>query len=383
MDQKLRQDRAEGAQPAATAARKTESRSHLQLMWRQFRRHKVAMVAAIVLILFYVVALFAEFFAPHSPLTRWTEYINAPPQTVRFVDAEGRFHVRPFVYGLEQGMDPDTWERIYVPDTDRRYPINFFVRGEPYRLWGLIPTDLRLFGVEGTAPLLLLGSDGRGRDLLSRIVYGARISLSIGLVGVFFSLVLGLILGGISGYYGGTVDTVIQRLIETLIAIPQIPLWMGLSAALPADWHPLRVYFGITVILSLLGWTYVARVVRGKFLQMKTEDFITAAESLGASRARVIAKHLIPNFMSYVIVAVTLAIPGMILAETALSFLGLGLRPPIVSWGVLLQDASNFRTVAMYPWLLTPGVFVVIAVLAFNFFGDGLRDAADPYSNRR
>jgi peptide/nickel transport system permease protein len=352
-------------------------------MWRQFRRHKVAMFAAVVLIIFYVVAIFAEFIAPYGSATRWTAYVNASPQTVRFIDAEGRFHFRPFVYGLQQDMDPDTWERIYVPDTDRLYPIYFLVRGEAYRLWGLFPSNLRLFGIDSNEPLLLLGSDGRGRDLLSRVIYGARISLSVGLIGVSLSLIIGLILGGISGLYGGVVDNVIQRVIETLIAIPHIPLWMGLSAALPADWHPLKVYFGITVILSLLGWTYVARVVRGKFLQMKTEDFVIAAESLGASRARIIAKHLIPNFMSYVIVAVTLSIPGMILAETALSFLGLGLRPPVVSWGVLLQDASNFRTVAMYPWILSPGIFVVFAVLAFNFFGDGLRDAADPYSSTR
>lgn len=335
------------------------------------------------MILFYLVAVFCEFVAPYSPNTRWTGYINTPPQTIRFFDADGRFHLRPFVYGLTQEMDPDTWDRIYVADESRRHPIYFVVRGDAYRLWGLFPTDLHLFGVEGDEPLFVLGSDSRGRDLLSRTIYGARISLSVGLIGVTLSLVIGLILGGISGYYGGTVDNIIQRIIETLIAIPQIPLWMGLSAALPANWHPLRVYFSITVILSLLGWTYVARVVRGKFLQLKEEDFVIAATSLGASRTRIIGKHLIPNFMSYVIVAVTLAIPGMILAETALSFLGLGLRPPVVSWGVLLQDASNFRTVVMYPWILSPGLFVVAAVLAFNFLGDGLRDAADPYSSKR
>lgn len=357
-------------------------RSHWQLMWRRFRRHRVAVTAGWVLVVFYLVAAFCEFIAPYAPTRRWTNYIHTPPQRIRFFDDEGSFHLRPFVYGFEQTMDPDTWERIYVPDPSERRPLYFVVRGDPYRLWGVFPTNLHLFGVEDDAPLLLLGSDERGRDLLSRVIHGARVSLSVGLIGVFLSLVLGLILGGISGYYGGVIDNVIQRVIEALISIPHIPLWMGLSAALPANWPPLRVYFAITVILSLLGWTYVACVVRGKFLQMKEETYAIAAKAAGASETRIIARHLIPNIMSYVIVAVTLSIPHMILAETALSFLGLGLRSPVVSWGVLLQQASNFRTVAMYPWVLTPGLFVIAAVLAFNFFGDGLRDVSDPYSNR-
>jgi peptide/nickel transport system permease protein len=362
--------------------RPPRSRSHADLMWLRFRRHRVAMAAGAVLIVMYFVAVFCEFFAPFTPTTRWTQYIHAPPQAVRFVDVEGRVYLRPFVYPIMQELDPDTWERIYVPDLAERKHFRLLVRGAPYKLWGLFPSDIHLFGIDGGAPFFLLGSDSRGRDLLTRTIYGARISLSVGLVGITLSLVIGLVLGGTSGYFGGVVDNAIQRLIETLIAIPHIPLWMGLSAALPANWHPLRIYFGITLILSLLGWTSVARVVRGKFLQLKGEEFVTAAHALGASRRRVIFLHMIPNFMSYVIVAVTLAIPGMILAETSLSFLGLGLRAPVVSWGVLLHDASNFRTVAMYPWIMFPGAFVVIAVLAFNFLGDGLRDAADPYSGR-
>jgi peptide/nickel transport system permease protein len=358
------------------------TRSHFQLMLRHFRRHRIAVISGWVLLGFYVVALFCEFFAPYAPNQRWVGYINAAPQMIRIIDNDGRLRA-PFVYGLQQDFHPDTWERIYVADPEVIIPLRFFARTEPYRIMGIIPASFRFIGFDSSEPVFLLGSDTRGRDLISRIIYGSRVSLSIGLLGVALSLILGLVLGSISGYYGGWVDSVIQRVIETLIAIPSIPLWMGLSAALPANWHPLRVYFGITIILSLLGWTYVARVVRGKFIQMKNEDFVTAAESLGAGRWRVINKHLIPNFMSYVIVAVTLSVPGMILAETSLSFLGLGLRAPVVSWGVLLQDASNFRTIVLYPWLLTPGVFVVIAVLAFNFFGDGLRDAADPYAVRR
>ena len=285
------------------------------------------------------------------------------------------------MYGLEREVDLETLRKIYHEDTSQIFPLKLFVRGNPYQFWNLFETDLHLFGIgneDGTA--FLLGTDRLGRDVLSRVIYGARISLSIGLVGVFLALVLGMALGGASGYYGGSTDNIIQRLIELLRSFPTIPLWMALSAALPPEWPPLRIYFGITVILSLIGWTGLARVVRGKLLSLREEDFATAARLAGASETRVIGRHLLPGFMSHIIVTITLAIPGMILAETALSFLGLGLRPPVTSWGVLLQEAQNVRTVALHPWLMLPVLFVIVAVLAFNFVGDGLRDAADPYS---
>jgi len=359
----------------------TESYSQWQLMWRQFRRHRLAMVGAVVLIIFYLVALAAGFVATQNPGTRNARYAYAPPQLPRFVDSEGKFHLRPFVYGLTQTTDPDTWEKVYTVDKTKKYPLRFFVRGDSYKLLGLFHSDVHLFGVEGKVPFFLLGSDALGRDLYSRIIYGTQISLSIGLVGVFVSLVLGLTIGGLSGLIGGVTDVVIQRLIEFLVSIPHIPFWMALSAALPASWSAVQTYFAITVLLSLLGWTEVARVVRGKFLSLRETDFVAASVSMGASNWWVIFRHLVPNFLSYVLVTVTLTIPGMILGETSLSFLGIGLRPPVISWGVLLQQAQNMRTVALRPWLLLPGLFVIVAVLAFNFVGDGLRDAADPYSD--
>ncbi len=357
------------------------SLSQSQLMWRAFKRHRLAMAASIFLMFFYLVALTVGFVAPNDPNQRWSKFVFAPPQIPQFIDQEGDFHLRPFVYSLKQEMDPETWQRTYVIDKSNRSPIYFFVKGSSYKLMGLFKTDIHLFRVEKAIPFFLFGSDNLGRDVFSRIVYGTRISLSIGLIGVFVSLVLGLLIGGASGLFGGFVDMVIQRGIEILISIPRIPLWMALSAALPPNWSPLKVYFAITILLSLVGWVGVARVVRGKFLSLRDEDFVLAAEAMGGSDWWLITRHLIPNFMSYVLVNVTLAIPWMILGETSLSFLGIGLRPPVVSWGVLLQQAQNMRTVSMRPWLLLPGVFVIIAVLTFNFVGDGLRDAADPYSD--
>ncbi len=352
--------------------------SQWSLMWWKFKRHRLAIVSGAVLLVLYVLAGFCEFIAPYDLTERHRRYVYTPPQRIRLFH-DGRI-MRPFVYGLERSVDAETLRKSYSENRSAVFPLRFLTRGHEYRFWDLFPTDVHLFGVDEGGTAFLLGTDRLGRDMLSRIVYGSRISLSIGLIGVTLSLLLGVILGGVSGYYGGTTDNLIQRFIEMLRSFPTIPLWMALSAALPAQWPPLRIYFGITVILSLVGWTGLARVVRGKLLALREEDYAMAARVAGATEARIIAGHLIPAFMSHIIVTVTLAIPGMILAETALSFLGLGLRPPVTSWGVLLQEAQNVRTVALHPWLLLPVLFVIVTVLAFNFIGDGLRDAADPYA---
>jgi len=351
--------------------------SQWQLMWRKLKRHKLAIFGGSILAIFYITAIFCEFFSPYDIYKRYSDYMYCPPQRIHFFDKEG-FHLRPFVYGVKGELDIKTFQTVYVVDKSKKYPIYFFIHGDEYELWNLFKGNLRFFGVkEGT--IFLFGTDKLGRDLFSRTIYAARISLSIGLVGVAISFVLGCILGGISGFYGGVADTIIQRLVEFLISIPTIPLWMALAAALPAEWPPLRVYFGITIILSIVGWCGLARVVRGKLLELREEDFVMAAKIAGETDVKIITKHLLPSFLSYLIVSLTLSIPGMILGETSLSFLGLGLRPPVVSWGVLLKEAQNVQTVALHPWLLIPGLFVIIVVLAFNFLGDGLRDAADPY----
>jgi peptide/nickel transport system permease protein len=355
-----------------------------QLMWWRFKRHRVAMASGLVLAAMYLVALFAGFFAPFEAERINARYASAPPQTLHFFmhDAEQGWRWAPHVLGLNSRIDPASRERIVSVDPAVRHKVAFFVQGEPYRLLGLVQAHTRLIGpVDRSAPFYLLGADRLGRDLLSRIIEGSRVSLTIGLVGVGLSLVLGLALGGVSGYFGGWVDNAIQRLIEFLQSLPTIPLWMGLAAAIPAGMPPLQVYFLITVILSVLGWTSLAREVRGRFLALRGEDFVTAARLDGASHARTIRRHMLPSMTSHVIATVTLALPGMILAETSLSFLGIGLRPPVVSWGVLLQEAQNIQTLALAPWLLWPGAAVVVAVLAFNFLGDGLRDAADPYAH--
>ena len=354
--------------------------SQWELIRVRFFRHRLAVVSTILIIIIYLMCFLAEFFAPYPPNRRFDTLPLIPPQRVRFVDEEGKFHWRPFVYGYSRKINLKTFKRTYTPDPSKNYPIYLFVRGSDYKLWGLFRTNLHLYGSKDPEGIVaLLGTDDQGRDLLSRIIYGGRISLSVGLVGVALSLVLGTVIGGVSGYFGGEIDNVIQRLVEIISSIPSLPLWMALSAAIPDNWPVLRVYFMITIILSLISWGGLARVVRGKFLSLREEDYVLAAKLAGSSTKRIIFRHMLPAFTSHMIATATLSIPGMILGETALSFLGIGLRPPAISWGVLLQKAQNVHAVAVTPWLLLPALFVVLSVLTFNFVGDGMRDAADPY----
>jgi peptide/nickel transport system permease protein len=348
-------------------------------MWWRFRRHRLAMIGTAVVLLFYLVVVLADFLAYASPTASEAQRSLLPPQRIRWFD-EGSFH--PHVFGLRGIRDPNTLKRVYTLDPTIKIPVRLFAPGFEYRLFGVIPANRHLLGVEGATAeesIFLLGTDEQGRDQWSRLMYATRTSLTIGLAGVALSLFLGVLLGGISGLYGGAIDTVIQRTIEILRSIPTIPLWMGLAAALPNDWTVMQVYFAITVIISLVGWTELARVVRGRFLSLREEDFVMAAELAGCSQLRIIFTHLVPSFLSHIIAATTLAIPAMIISETSLSFLGLGLRPPAISWGVLLQQAQNIQSLAISPWLLVSAVPVIVVILALNFMGDGLRDAADPY----
>ena len=368
-------------EPRDDAAATLQLASQWRLIWWRFRKHKLALASGVVVILVYLVAVFAEFLAPFSTDRMISKLAYAPPQQIRLIertDAGTRFGL--YVYGYTSEIDVLSLQRTYGVDESQRIGIRLFAKGEPYRLWGLIPLQRHLFGpVDQSAPMYLLGADRIGRDLLSRMIQGTRISMTVGLVGVTLSLVLGVLLGGISGYYGGTVDMLIQRVMEILRSMPTIPLWMGLAAAIPDFWSPVLVYFMITIILSVIGWTWLAQAVRGKFFSLKTEDFVVAAKLDGCSEMQVILSHMVPSFGSHIIATLTLAIPQMIIAETALSFLGIGLRPPVVSWGVLLKEAQNVRVLVTSPWLFLPGAAVIVAVLAFNFVGDGIRDAADPY----
>ena len=351
-----------------------------QLMWWRFRRHKLALVAAAVVGVLYVLVAFADFFAYADPEASEAQRSLIAPQPIYFQYPDGGFG--PHVLGMSGKRDPNTFKRVYEPDPSVKIPIQFFAHGFEYKLLGLIPTDVHLLGVANGKPeeaLFLLGTDVQGRDQWSRLMYGTRISMLIGLLSVAISLVLGVLLGGVSGYFGGLTDVVIQRVIEILRSIPLIPLWMGLAAAVPKDWEITRVFFIMTIILALFSWTELARVVRGRFLALREEDFVTAAELVGCSRMRIIFRHMVPSFLSHIIAATTLALPGIIIFETSLSFLGLGMRPPAISWGVMLQQATNVQTAAVSPWLLYPAIPVILAILSFNFLGDGLRDAADPY----
>jgi peptide/nickel transport system permease protein len=357
-------------------ALKVEVASQWQLMWWKFRRHKLAIVSLVIVLLLYFTAAFAEFVAPRVS-RKDPGYVLVPPQTLQLF-REGRF--APFVYGYKFERDPRTLERVWTIDKDEIIPVGLFVRGDPYKMWGFIPGDIHLIGAKDPkAPFFLLGSDSIGRDILTRLVYSTRVSLTVGLVGVALTFIFGILIGGISGLIGGWLDNVIQRLIEILISIPTLPFWLAMAAIVPLDWSPLRTYFMITIILTLLSWMGLARVVRSKFLALREEDFVLAARFDGCKNYRLITRHMLPSFMSHIIASVTLSIPGMIIGETALSFLGLGLRPPVISWGVMLQDSQRIVTVANHPWLLAPAAAVFITVLAMNFLGDGLRDAADPY----
>jgi peptide/nickel transport system permease protein len=363
---------------AGRGPKRARSASQWRLVWRRFRKHKLAMAGSVVVVLIYFVVLFAELLAPAVTSSQHEQYAYAPPQKLHYYSQDSGLGM--YVYGYDVKRDPETFELTFTVDESDKIPVGLFVRGDEYRLWGLIPMDRHLIGPKQVGdPFYLWGADRAGRDVLSRIIYGSRVSLSIGLVGIAVSFVLGLIFGGISGYYGGKADALIQRVIEFLMAVPTLPLWLALSAAVPSDWGPLTRYFAISVILSVLGWTGLARVVRGRFLSLREEDFVLAARLDGCSRNRIIFKHMVPSFTSHVIASLTMAVPGMILGETALSFLGLGLQSPAVSWGVLLQDAQNIRTVETAPWLMLPGAAIFVTVLAMNFVGDGLRDSADPY----
>ena len=369
--------------PSAAARKAEEEReqyyvaSHWVLMRRKFTRHKLAVVSAVILAVLYFTAVFAGFFSPYDKIQSRTEIAFLPPTGVH-VFHDGQLQ-RPFVYGMAQERDPATFLMMFSQDRETRYPLKVFVKGDPYKLWGLFDTSRHLFGVDEPGVVYLFGADDLGRDVLTRVIHGAQVSLSIGLVGIAVSFVLGALLGGASGLLGGSVDMVIQRIVEFVEAMPGLPLWMALAAAIPLEWPPVTKYFLMSVILSILGWTGLARTVRGKILQLREEDFVTAAKVAGTTNHRVITGHMLPNFVGYLIVHLTLSIPGMIIGETGLSFLGLGLTSPTVSWGVALQQASNVNVIALYPWLLIPGLFVVVTVLCYNAVGDGLRDAADPY----
>jgi peptide/nickel transport system permease protein len=348
-----------------------------RLIWSKFRRNKLAVISAVILLAAYLSLPFVEMIAPYTLSKRHGDHLYAPPQPIHLFH-EGRFE-GPFVYPYTFRFNLETFKRDYIVDTTTPQKIRFFCSGDRYDWLGFLPMSFHLVCPPEAGTMFLLGTDRLGRDVLSRIIYGARISLTVGLVGIAISFAIGLLLGGLAGYLGGWVDAVVQRMIEVLRSLPELPLWLALSAALPANWSPILVFFGITVILGLLDWPGLARAVRSKLLSLREEDFVKAAELMGASRARIIGRHLMPNFMSHLIASATLSIPSMILGETALSFLGLGLRPPVTSWGVLLNEAQNLAAVNLYPWLLTPMIPVIIVILAFNFLGDGLRDAADPY----
>jgi len=352
--------------------------TQFQLMWFKFKRHQVAIIGIIILAMFVFVMVFCEFLAPYGPQSRDSDYLFGAPQKVHFRNEQGEY-IGPFVYAVTTQFNRETMQLDLVEDKSQIFHIKFFAKGESYKFWGLFKGDLHLFVAEGDY-LHLFGTDSLGRDVFSRTLYGTRTSLSIGIIGVMISFIIGLIIGGVSGYFGGVVDNFFQRLIEFIRSIPTLPLWMSLAAVLPKEWSSLQIYFAVTIILGFITWTMLARRVRGKLLSMREEDFVLAAKLAGASDKRIITRHMLPAFLSYIIVDLTVSFPAMILGETTLSFIGLGLREPVVSWGVLLQQAQNVKAIQQHPWLFLPAIFVVISVLAFSLVGDGMRDAADPYT---
>jgi peptide/nickel transport system permease protein len=355
------------------------------LIWRRFKRHRIGAVGGAIILVLAVMTIFAGSISPYHYATQQKGYAFAPPTRIHFFGPDG-FSFRPFVYGIERTRDPKTARRIYLEDRVNRYPIRLFVHGDVYRFLGLFKTNIHLFGtgepLDSPGQVFLFGTDKFGRDIFSRTLVGGRISLSIGPLAIIISLIFGVIFGGISGYYGGGIDIFIQRMIEVIMSFPGLPIWLALAAALPKGWSPTMVFYGLVIIFSMFGWTGLARVLRGMFLALREEEFALAARAMGASDLRVILRHLLPNTMSYLIVSATLTIPAMIIGETSISFLGLGIRDPMTSWGLLLSQANSIPNLRFYPWLLIPGAFIVVAVLAFNFLGDALRDAVDPYAVR-
>ncbi|TVR54716.1 MAG: ABC transporter permease [Spirochaetaceae bacterium] len=376
-------ENAPGSETVAVASTQSEPdilvASQWKLVWWKFRKHKLAMISLAIVAVLYTTVIFAEFLAPRLPRSHSSQHVYVPPQRIRFF-SDGRFELHVLRYTFER--DPLSLQRIWTLNEDDVIPIGFFVRGQPYRMWGLFPAERRLLGPKNIDdPFFLMGTDGLGRDVFSRMIYSARVSLTVGLVGVTLTFILGILIGGISGLIGGRLDNFIQRVIEIVLSIPHLPFWLALAAMVPIHWSPLQTYMMITVILAFLSWTGLARVVRSKFLSLRDEDFVLAARLDGCSKTRLITRHMLPSFASHIIASITLTIPGVIIGETALSFLGLGLRPPVVSWGVMLQDAQRVAAMADHPWLLWPAAAVFVTVLALNYLGDGLRDAADPYAS--
>jgi peptide/nickel transport system permease protein len=354
--------------------------SHRKLIWRRFKKHKIGIAGGYVVIFLSLCFLFAEFLSPHNISTRYFYNTYLPPQGIHFFSKDG-FQIRPFVYGIKSSLESQTGIKKYTEDATKKYPLHIFVRGDTYSFYGLFKSDLHLFGTGKGNPFFLMGTDRFGRDLFSRLLVGGRVSFTVGLLAVFISIAIGSSLGVISGYYGGRIDNIIQRIIELIYAFPQIPILMALSAILPPEWPSYLTFMGIVTVLSFIGWGSLAREIRGKSLSIRDSDFILAARVSGAKDRRIIFNHLLPSMFSHIIVISTLAIPGFILAESTLSFLGLGIKAPMTSWGLLLSEAMNLHSLSLYPWLLAPGACIIIAVLAFNFLGDGLRDATAPFSD--